>query len=97
MKAIYVSDLIPVKMAPQKRERKQPVLFDPHPPGSKHKMMSERSRKTKGKKKIKKKMEDFRAKKADMKGSTKKSDELKAATKKNVLKKSVTKKSASKK
>ena len=82
-------------MAPEKRVRKKPVLFDPHPPGSKHKMMSERSKKTKGKKVIKKKMEVFRAKKSAEKKNTKKKDDMGAATKGNAVNKNTRKKNSS--
>ena len=34
----------------EKRVRKKTVVFDPHPPGSKHQMMSHRSKKVKDKK-----------------------------------------------
>ena len=47
-------------MKPEKRERKNPEAFDPHPPGSKHKMMAERSKVTKGKKKDRERMRKVR-------------------------------------
>ena len=47
-------------MKPEDRERKKPVGFDPHPPGSKHKMMAERSKVTKQKKKDKERMKKVR-------------------------------------
>ena len=37
-------------MKPEKRERKKVEVFNPHPPESKHGMMSDRSRKVKEKK-----------------------------------------------
>ena len=69
-------------MAPEKRLRKKPEAYDPNPPGSKHKMMSERSRKTKQKKKIKEKMKDFRSKKVGGKNTTEKVDDAGVSTKK---------------
>ena len=53
-------------MAPEKRERKKTVKFDPHPPGSKHKMMSERSKNVKEKKDARIRMQKLR--KADKEG-----------------------------
>ena len=47
-------------MAPEKRERKKPEKFDPHPPGSKHQMMSSRSKKVKDKKLAKSRMQKLR-------------------------------------
>ena len=47
-------------MKPEKREKKKPEAFDPHPPGSKHKMMAERSKVTKGKKKDRERMRNVR-------------------------------------
>ena len=47
-------------MKPEKREKKKPEAFDPHPPGSKHKMMAERSKVTKGKKKDRERIRNVR-------------------------------------
>ena len=47
-------------MAPEKRERKKPAKYDPHPPGSKHQMMSARSKKLKEKKQAKNRMQKLR-------------------------------------
>ena len=47
-------------MAPEKRERKKPERFDPHPPGSKHQMMSSRSQKVKDKKLARERMQKLR-------------------------------------
>ena len=47
-------------MAPEKRERKKPERFDPHPPGSKHQMMSSRSQKVKEKKQARERMQKLR-------------------------------------
>ena len=84
-------------MAPEKRLRKKPEAYDPNPPGSKHKMMSERSRKTKQKKKIKEKMKDFRSKKVGGKNTTEKVDDAGVSTKKKSTKKKTTKNSSASK
>ena len=55
-------------MAPDKRERKKPERFDPHPPGSKHQMMSARSKKVKDKKLARERMQVLR--KGDSSGVT---------------------------
>ena len=47
-------------MVPEKRERKKTAKFDPHPPGSKHKMMSERSKIVKEKRDARIRMQKLR-------------------------------------
>ena len=47
-------------MVPEKRERKKIVAFDPHPPGEKHQMMADRSRKVKAKKENRDRMKKIR-------------------------------------
>ena len=39
-------------MVPEKRSRKKVEVFNPHPPGSRHQMMSERSSKIQAKKDV---------------------------------------------
>ena len=84
-------------MAREKRLRKKPDAYDPHPPGSKHKMMSDRSRKTKEKNKMKEKMKDFRSKKVGGKNTTKKVGDAGVSSKKKSVKKITTKNSSSSK
>ena len=57
---LYFSDILNLTMGPEKRTRKKTVVYDPHPPGTKHQMMSERSKKVKDKKKNKERMRKVR-------------------------------------
>ena len=81
-------------MAPEKRVSKKPDKFDPHPPGSKHKMMSERSRTTKGKKDVKEKLKIFRQDAA--KNAAKNAEDKKGSKKKNIKEDSASRGSGSK-
>ena len=80
-------------MVPEKRSRKKVEVFNPHPPGSRHQMMSERSRKIQAKKDVDTSKIKNRDRMRDARKKQKEDDPVQSSKAKNPKNKKITKKS----